>query len=81
MVPDANEPVVLTTVSTEARAALIVSALDNCGVQAQLEGALTSAFRAEAPGSVRILVRRTDLQRAQEALRAIEAGAEGERPA
>ncbi len=73
MADDPNQPVRLTTVPTEAQAALAVAALEQHGVHAQSVGELTSGFRAEAPGGVQILVRRADLERAQEALRAIEA--------
>jgi type III secretory pathway lipoprotein EscJ len=73
MADDPNQPVILTTRRTEAQAALIVAALRDRGVEAQATGGFTSSFRAEAPGDVRILVRRSDLERAREALRAIEA--------
>lgn len=73
MADDPNQLAVLTTVPTETHAALIIAALDERGVQAQTTGELTSAFRAEAPGGVRIVVRQADLERAREALRDIEA--------
>ena len=72
MSDDPNRPVVLTTAPSEPQAALIVAALDERGVKAQTIGELTSGFRAEAPGDVRIVVRQADLERAQDALRAIE---------
>lgn len=69
---DPNRVVVLTRVPTELHAAMIVAALDARGVQAQAAGALTSGFRAEAPGGVQILVRHCDLEQARLALQAIE---------
>ena len=72
MSDDPNRPVVLTTVPNEAQAAILVAVLDEHGVPAQATGALTSAFRAEVPGAVRIMVRQADLSRAQEALQAVQ---------
>lgn len=65
---DTNEPVVLTTVPTEAEAAMIAAKLEDRGIDSHTTGALTSGLRAEAPGGVNILVHRVDLDRAQEAL-------------
>jgi hypothetical protein len=73
MADDPNQPVILTTRRTETEAALIVAALKDRGVEAQATGGFTSGFRAEAPGDVRILVRRSDLEQARAALREIEA--------
>ena len=73
MSDDPNRPVVLTTAPSEPQAALIVAALDKRGVKAQTTGELTSGFRVAAPGGVRVIVRQADLDRAQDALRAIEA--------
>jgi type III secretory pathway lipoprotein EscJ len=50
---------------TETEAAVILAALREAGIDAQTEGGLTSALRAEAPGEVRVLVRASDLPRAQ----------------
>jgi len=74
MTDDPNRPVVLTTVPTEVQAAVIVAALDAEGIEAQAVGQLTSGFRAEAPGGVRVLVRQADLARAQTVLQAAKAG-------
>jgi len=59
---------VLTTVPSEVEAALILSALEDEGIEASPSGELTAQFRAEAPGVVRILVRTEDAERAQEIL-------------
>ena len=68
MPDDANRPVVLTSVPSETQAAMIVAALDRENIPAQVQGALTSAFRAEVPGEVQVLVRQADLDRAHEIL-------------
>lgn len=75
MPEDPNKPVVLTTRPTEARAALIVAALDEHGVKAEATGGFSAGLRAAAPGEVRILVRACDLEKARDALREIESGA------
>jgi hypothetical protein len=77
MADDPNRPVVLVTVPTELKAALIVAALSEQGIEAQTIGELTSAFRAEVPGGVSILVRHADLERARLALQAMEGGQSG----
>jgi hypothetical protein len=51
---------VLTVVATEWEAELLVSALKDEGIAAEASGALTSGFRAEAPGGVKVLVNRHD---------------------
>ena len=61
--------VVVARVATEPEGALIVAQLKNAGIQAQLVGALTSAFRAEAPGEVKVIVLEEDAQKAVEFLR------------
>jgi hypothetical protein len=77
MTDDPNQPVVLATLPTDVQAALIVAALRERGIEARSVGELTSGFRAEAPGGVKILVRQADLDRAQVALRAVEADRRG----
>ncbi|MCH8804904.1 MAG: DUF2007 domain-containing protein [Planctomycetes bacterium] len=64
MADDTDDPVRLTTAANEAMAAMIVAALDQRGIQASAAGGLTSGFRAEAPGGVNVLVRRSELERA-----------------
>ena len=66
--PDANATVVLTKVPTEAEAAMIAAMLEGQGIDTHTSGELTSGFRAEAPGSVSVLVRLGDLDRAREVL-------------
>ena len=71
-----ERPVVLTTRANETIASLLVGALENEGIRAVMEGQLTSGFRAEAPGGVRILVRASDLGRAREVLEAFDSAGE-----
>ena len=74
MSDDPGRPVVLTSVPSEAQAAMIVAALEREGIKAHAQGSLTSGFRAEAPGNVQLLVRQADLARARTLLQAIEPG-------
>jgi hypothetical protein len=67
---DPDKVVVLARVPTELLASLLVGQLQNEGIQAEVSGVLTSAFRAEAPGDVKILVHARDLERARELLAA-----------
>ncbi len=60
-----DDPVVLTTVPTEGEAAILIAALDDTGIKAQMIGGLTSGLRAEAPGEVSILVHRGDFEQAR----------------
>ena len=72
MPDDPNRPVVLTSVPSEAQAVMIVAALDEQDIPAQVQGALTSAFRAEVPGEVQVLIRQADLDRARAIIEAID---------
>jgi hypothetical protein len=59
---------VVAMAPTEPEAALIVGLLKNAGIQAQLLGGLASAFRAEAPGEVKVIVLEEDAEKAFELL-------------
>jgi hypothetical protein len=61
--------VVVAMVPTEPEAALIVGLLKNAGIRAQLLGELSSAFRADAPGEVKVIVLEEDAEKAFELLR------------
>jgi hypothetical protein len=61
-----NEPILLMRVPTEPQAMLVQNDLAGEGIESSLEGMLTSAFRAEAPGLVSIWVDKADLPRARE---------------
>jgi hypothetical protein len=75
---DQDSPAILRTVPTEAEAQLIVAALGRRGIDAWTTGELTSAFRAEAPGGVRVLVRQGELEQAEEVLSEIGPGSTGD---
>jgi hypothetical protein len=61
--PDSLVPLVL--LADEFEAATIASLLREQGIPAQATGGFTSGFRAEAPGDVRVVVFRKDLERAR----------------
>lgn len=63
----------LASVPSEFEAATIVEALRAQGIAAHHYGGSLAGFRAEAPGMVRVVVRRQDSERARLALRAIQA--------
>jgi hypothetical protein len=58
----------LTSTALEMDAGIIVTALEENGIRATLSGAATAGFRAEAPGSVQVLVAEEDLPRARRVL-------------
>ncbi len=67
-----NSPCLLSTVTSEAEAAGIVTALADYGIEATVTGGVTAGFKAEAPGSVQILVRSVDLEKAEQTLAEIQ---------
>jgi hypothetical protein len=69
---DPNEPDVLLSVSSEAEAVAIVTALADYEIQAMSVGGFTSGFKAEAPGTVAVVVKRLDFDRAKRALQDIQ---------
>ena len=72
MTTDPNNPEVLTSVSSDVEAAAIVNALAERGIKASAVGGYTSGFRAEAPGDIRVVVRRANLDAATQALAELE---------
>ena len=68
MSTDPNNPEVLTSVSSDIEAAVIVAALTERGIEASTTGGYTAGFRAEAPGGVNVIVRHLDLERAKDVL-------------
>lgn len=64
----ADDIVILTSTPNEMEAALLVSRLEDAGVDAWTEGGLAAGFRAEAPGNANVLVRRGDVERVRELL-------------
>ena len=68
MSDDPNGPCTLSSVANEIEAADIVTALAAYDIEASTVGGFTAGYKAEAPGTVQILVRRSDLERAKLAL-------------
>lgn len=73
MANDPSCPCELLSVASEIEATAIVTALAQYDIEASTTGGFTSGFQAEAPGSVQILVRSSDLGRAELALAEIRA--------
>ncbi len=71
------ETAVLTKTPTEWEAQLIANVLDENNIKVSLEGTRTSAFQAEAPGEVRIVVREEDLKKAERLLERYREGPDG----
>jgi nitrogen regulatory protein PII-like uncharacterized protein len=74
MTNDPNQPELLTSVPNDIEAAAIVNALADRGIQATMTGTYTSGFRAQAPGWVKIVVRKRDLDSAKQALADLKSG-------
>jgi hypothetical protein len=65
---DAAGPIILTSLPSEPLASLLVGRLESEGIRAEMSGALSSAFRASAPGEVQILIHPKDAKRARKLL-------------
>lgn len=65
---DSDNPTTLVSVANDIEAAAIVAALEVEGIQAQSVGDFTAGFRAEAPGSVQIVVKQSEVTKAQQVL-------------
>jgi hypothetical protein len=66
---DPEREVVAATFNDEWQAAIMRETLLSEGIPCVIAGGYTGSFRAEAPGRVKLLVRATDLARAEEAIR------------
>lgn len=73
MSQDPLEPIELTRVMTEFEAATITEALHAAGVLASVLGGNLAGMRAEAPAMATVVVRRMDLDKARDILRAVKA--------
>ena len=61
-----NESVVTLAVFTEDMLAqMLAEALESAGIQCQIEGGVTSGFRAETPTVVKVIIHRNDQEKAQ----------------
>jgi len=68
MKSDPKQPETLLSVSSEIEAAAIANALTEHGIEALTVGGYTSGFKTEAPGSVAVVVKQADFDRARHAL-------------
>lgn len=68
MVSD-DSPVLVASAPTSIEANAIASFLVEAGIKATVTGSFTSGFQAEAPGWVRVVVRKIDLPAAEELLK------------
>lgn len=59
---------VLASVPSEIEASMIANVLEAQGITTALTGVNTAMFRAEAPGEVKVMVRREDADRARQIL-------------
>jgi hypothetical protein len=64
----ADEIVKLTRCWTEVEATSIAAALRDEGIHVEVSGGISGGFRAEAPGSIWVLVRAADKNRAEKLL-------------
>ncbi len=62
---DHSEPITLAVFPDEMYAQMLVDALSDQGLMAQVSGGVTGGFRAEGPGMVKVLVRAVDAERAK----------------
>lgn len=61
-----NESVVTLAVFTEDMLAqMLAEALESAGIQCEIEGGVTSGFRAETPTVVKVIIHRDDQDEAQ----------------
>lgn len=68
MTKDPHAPEILESYPNDVEAAAVVTALEAHGISATATGGFTAGFRAEAPGSVNVVVRRCDMPRARSVL-------------
>jgi hypothetical protein len=66
---DPAEPVIVALPASEVEAAILKAALEAEGIPSWVLGALTSGFRAEAPGRAKLVVRAADADRARAVLK------------
>ena len=65
MSSDPDSPTVVYRAATSIEAAAIVTALEAEGIETTTTGNYTSAFQAEAPGSVQVVVRQSQADKAR----------------
>ncbi len=71
---DADEPVPLANLPSDADAAILVAHLESLGIKAMISGAGGATGWPEAAMHTQVVVRQADLQRAQAAMRERDSG-------
>lgn len=61
---DPNSLKVVASCANSMEASAVISHLENCGIEAKPMGEYTSSFQVEAPGDVKVVVRKSDLKKA-----------------
>jgi hypothetical protein len=69
---DLNNPTTLARYCSEVEAAAILAALSESGIQGTTTGSFTTGLQTKVRGDVTVVVRKSDLPRAQEVLAEIE---------
>jgi len=72
MTTDPNSPTVVYSADNAIEAAAIVTALEAEGIETTTTGSYTSDFQAEAPGTVQVVVRQSQAEKALAILERLE---------
>jgi hypothetical protein len=72
MTTDPNSPTVVYSADNAIEAAAIVTALEAEGIETTTTGSYTSGFQAEAPGTVQVVVRQSQAEKALAILERLE---------
>ena len=62
---DIESVVTLAVFTEDMLAQMLAEALESAGIQCEIEGGVTSGFRAEAPTVVKVIIHRNDQKKAQ----------------
>ncbi len=65
---DHPEPVIIGEYPTEIQASFAANALREAGIRCEMVGGMSSGFKAESPGYVRVLVPGDDAEKARQIL-------------
>lgn len=78
MSSDPNSPTVVYSAVNPIEAAAVATALEAEGIETTTTGSYTSAFQAEAPGGIQVVVRQSQAEKALAILQRLEDEAEME---
>lgn len=78
MTTDPNSPTIVYSAENAIEAAAIATALEAEGIETTTTGSYTSGFQAEAPGTVQVVVRQSQAEKAHQVLTRLEEQAETE---